>query len=85
VSNPDTIYAAIEAGKNLTQLHKVEGFRPALTAPRKRRARSGGVTPSTTSFAVILPPVAVAPVFAWHTAKQLRATVGALRATGSHE
>jgi len=33
VSNPDTIYAAIEAGKNLTQLHKVEGFRPALTAP----------------------------------------------------
>jgi uncharacterized protein YfdQ (DUF2303 family) len=29
----NSIAAAIEAGKNITQLHKVEGFKPALTAP----------------------------------------------------
>ena len=29
----DSFQAAIEAGKGLTQLHKVDGFKPAVTAP----------------------------------------------------
>ncbi|MCK6488309.1 MAG: YfdQ family protein [Planctomycetes bacterium] len=30
---PQSLAAAIEAGKNLTQLHQAEGYKPALTAP----------------------------------------------------
>jgi uncharacterized protein YfdQ (DUF2303 family) len=30
---PSTIHAAVEAGKALTQLHKVDGFKPVITLP----------------------------------------------------
>jgi uncharacterized protein YfdQ (DUF2303 family) len=33
MSNPDTIHAAIEAGKALTILHQVKGYKPVVTAP----------------------------------------------------
>ena len=46
--DPNSIHAAIEAGKNLTQLHQVTGFKPALTAPHL--AGPAALTPEKLEF-----------------------------------